>query len=225
MSDSLVRTDALGVRLASTLREQIVKGDIRPGTHLVEDTIAETHDISRGPVRDALKQLKLENLVEPRRRGVHVIGLDADEVRDLYSVRRAIEQLAVSSTIAMFGERSHTVMDDGLRGMSESRASANEFAEYDLQFHRGIYEASGNRRLLTLWTQIEPLFASMLHVTNNEDSDLTPAAEDHKRLHEAIVTRDGEQAAAILDSHLDGSQRRMLQALQRIWNGTDGQVT
>ncbi|TWH21813.1 GntR family transcriptional regulator of gluconate operon [Prauserella rugosa] len=219
MSDSLVRADSLGDRLARTLRDRIVRGEITPGTHLVEDTVAESFDVSRGPVRDALRMLRLENLVEPQRRGVHVVGLSTTDVRELYAIRQAIEGLAVTTAIGLGEHRSGAGMAQALRGMADTATPthAAKFAEYDLLFHRGIYEASGNRRLLTMWLQIEPLFASMLAVTNSEDEDLSPVVTAHEKLRDAIVAGDNAEATALLTSHLEGSEKRMLSALQRIW--------
>ncbi len=223
----IARADSLGERLASTLRDRIVRGDIPAGTHLIEDVVAQTYDVSRGPVRDALKLLKLDNLVEPQRRGFHVVGLAAADVHDLYAVRHALESLAITSAIAMLGRRPRTTMDDAMRGMTATARPelSHEFAGHDLRFHRGIYEASGNRRLLALWENIEPLFASMLAVTNREDTDLTPVARDHDLLREAITAGDASRALSILTDHLKGSERRMSQALQRIWDITLRDIT
>lgn len=223
MPDSLIRADSLGERLARTLRDRIVRGEISPGTHLVEDVLAESFDVSRGPVRDALRMLRLENLVEPQRRGVHVVGLRTTDVRELYAIRNAIEALAVTSAIDLGKQRSDAGMRRGLRGMAETASSARaaEFAEHDLRFHRGIYEAGGNRRLLTMWLQIEPLFASMLAVTNGEDEDLAPVSAAHEDLYAAIADGAAARATSLLTGHLEGSEQRMLAALQRLWTPSD----
>jgi GntR family transcriptional regulator of gluconate operon len=64
-----------------------------------------------------------------------------------------------------------------------------------------------------VWLQLRPVFAVMLDVTNEQDRDLTPAADDHASLLEAVRTGRADDAVAILRAHLDGSQRRMENAL------------
>ena len=74
------RAPALGEQLAEVLRDQIIRRGLQPGTHLVEDALAAQYDVSRGPVRDALRQLESQGLVEARRRGYFVIGLTQEEI-------------------------------------------------------------------------------------------------------------------------------------------------
>ena len=81
-----LRNQALGEQIAHELRVQIITAAIAPGTPLVEDTLAETFDTSRGPVRDALRELELEGLVErgPSRRGGLVVkGLSSRDITEL----------------------------------------------------------------------------------------------------------------------------------------------
>src|SRR5690606_30995658 len=65
---------SLGAEVAQTLRRLIISGQLAPGTHLVEAALAERFEVSRGPIRDALRVVEAEGLVESRRRGVFVIG-------------------------------------------------------------------------------------------------------------------------------------------------------
>ena len=89
-----LRAVSLGDQLAEILRAQIVEGDLAAGTHLVEDTLASDHDVSRGPVRDAIKTLMAEGWLESRRRGFFVRELTATDITELYQIREAAEQLA-----------------------------------------------------------------------------------------------------------------------------------
>ena len=74
------------------LREQILTGNLRNGTHLVEAKLAARLAVSRGTIREALKMLAAEGLVdEEARRGAFVVMLDRDDVREIYDLRAAIE--------------------------------------------------------------------------------------------------------------------------------------
>src|SRR5699024_3768360 len=93
------RAPALGDQLATVLRDRIVRRTLAAGTHLVDDSLAAEYDVSRGPVRDALRQLESQGLVESRRRGYFVVGLTQDDIDDLYELREAIEVVAVRRAI------------------------------------------------------------------------------------------------------------------------------
>ena len=80
---------------ADRIREEILAGGFRPGDHLVEAKIAEQLSISRGPVREAFKLLRAEGLLkEEPRRGTFVVSLSADDVREIYELRAALESAA-----------------------------------------------------------------------------------------------------------------------------------
>lgn len=206
-----IRVGSLGDRVAHELRVRIIRGDIEPGTHLVEDALAAEFDVSRGPIRDALKALETEGLVRSQRRGVLVPGFTENDVRELYSLRQAIEELSLRHAAG----RDCTAAAPHVALMRQAADAGDQhaFARADLDFHTALYEIAGHRRLLAMWQQLRPVFAVMLDVTNEQDRDLHPAAEDHAQLLDAIREDETERALAILRDHLDGSRRRMQAAL------------
>src|SRR5215203_3500118 len=96
----LAQVSTLSGRTTDLLRERIVAGDFRLGERLVESRIAQQLQISRGPVREALKQLRAEGLVrEEPRRGSFVVDLTLDDIREIYDLRAAIEGRAARLVI------------------------------------------------------------------------------------------------------------------------------
>jgi GntR family transcriptional regulator of gluconate operon len=211
---SPVHRPPLGEQLLDQVRALIVRGELEPGTHLVEGWMAERFGVSRGPVRDALRQLELEGLVDTRRRGVYVRGLSDTDIVELYAVRGALEGLAVREAIARRSEADWGPLDDAVARMRTAAGGPDPdaFAAADLDFHSAFYGLAANRRLTATWALHRPLFAAMLGVTNT-DRDLVPIAQDHADL--AAVVRSGEVAAALdaLALHLDTSCARMRTAL------------
>jgi GntR family transcriptional regulator of gluconate operon len=208
---SPVHRPPLGEQLLAQVRALIVRGDLEPGTHLVEGWMAERFGVSRGPVRDALRQLELEGLVETRRRGVYVRGLSEDDIVELYAVRGALEGRALRDVIARRGSLDWTPIDGAVARMRAAAAAADPpaFAAADLDFHSAFYDLGGNRRLAATWALHRPLFAAMLAVTNTTDRDLAPIAQDHAELADTVRAGELETALAALDEHLDGSCGRM----------------
>lgn len=207
---------ALGSHVLDNVRRLIITGELPAGTHLVEAQLSETFAVSRGPVRDALRQLETEGLVESRRRGVFVIGLNVKDIEELYSLRQLLDAEAVRSCIAN-PPRSYDQARDALDRMAEAAAKgdAAAFAVADLVFHGSFYAYSGHRRLDMIWQQYRPTFADMLSVTNAEDRDLQPIHQDHADLFDLIAAGNEAKALAALREHIDGSRRRMLTAYQR----------
>jgi GntR family transcriptional regulator of gluconate operon len=212
---SPVHRPPLGEQLLAQVRALIVRGELEPGTHLVEGWMAERFGVSRGPVRDALRQLELEGLVETRRRGVFVRGLSEDDIVELYAVRGALESRAIRDVIARRENVDWTPIDGAVARMRDAAAESDPsmFAAADLDFHSGFYDLGGNRRLAATWALHRPLFAAMLAVTNTTDRDLKPIAQDHADLAEIVRTGEPEAALAALDEHLDGSCGRMRSVL------------
>lgn len=213
---------ALGQHVLDHLRRLIILGQLPAGTHLVEARLSAKFDVSRGPVRDALRQLEIEGLVQSRRRGVFVMGLTSEDIEELYSLRQLIEAEAVSLCIAR-GTGDSPVLKAALDQMQRAadEGDTEAFAEADLNFHTALYEASRHRRLSALWQQYRPTFATMLSLTNAEDRDLHPTFDDHAELLERITSADAEAALPQLREHIDGSRRRLLAAHRRSRSGED----
>ncbi|WP_168211733.1 GntR family transcriptional regulator [Ruania zhangjianzhongii] len=217
------RAPALGDQLAGVLRDQIVRRTLTAGTHLVEDTLAAEYDVSRGPVRDALRQLESQGLVESRRRGYFVVGLTQEDIDDLYELREAIELVAVAKAM----ERVTADQVKAGRAIVQEmtacadRSAAAEFADADMRFHALLYEMSGNRRLIDVWKSYEPVFASIIQLTVEEDVDLHPSAGDHGHLIDLLEGNDPEALRTELRDHLGGARARMARAVQALNEAAD----
>jgi len=218
MSGSELRFEMLGTQVAQILRAEIVAGTLARGHHLVEATLSDRFQVSRGPIRDALQTLSAEGLVEIRRRGAYVLGLSDEDIAELYSLREALETLATR----LVGER-HKQIDwsrfEGPLAEMESCAEASDprgFAVADLAFHDAFYQQSGHRHLLRMWSQIRPTFQSLLDFTNAQDHDLHPALESHRSILDHV--RAGRIGGALteLRTHLQDSQARIAGAHERL---------
>jgi len=212
------RAPALGDQVAAVLRERIVRRQLRPGTHLVEDALAEEYDVSRGPVRDALRQLESQGLVESRRRGFFVIGLTESDIDDLYELRESIELVAGGHAVTRCTPEQLAAGREIVREMVAyaDRSAADSFAEADMRFHALLYRMGGNRRLQDVWEAYEPVFASLIQLTVEEDVDLHPSAHDHGLLLDLIERGDAASLQAELRTHLDGARARMAHAVQAL---------
>lgn len=201
-----------GDQVLSQLRSLIIERKVATGSHLVEDELAAQFAVSRGPVRDALRQLELEGLVERQRRGVIVKELTRRDVDELYSLRESLETLALRT--AMTRVNSATEWDVAERLVEQMRQAAerdraDELGVIDMEFHGQFYHLSQHTRLLSVWENYRPMFLVMLGRRNR----LPSTAESHAELLAAARSGDPDLAVECLKSHLHESRGRLLDAL------------
>lgn len=213
MSSSPVRRPvSLGTQVADVLRQRIVRGELPPGHRLTEDGLAEEFQVSRGPIRDAITQLSFEALVTTQRpRGIWVVGLSTDDAEQLYSLREALEMLALRRAMRVTEDARWEPMWSHALSMREAadRRDAAGFATADLEFHSQIYELASHARLSAAWAQYRPTFAALLDVTIRHDDDLHESAEDHVALYTVMRSGDVDAAQEVLRAHLAGAEERM----------------
>lgn len=216
MSHGVRRAESLGSQIADVLRTRIVRGELVAGERLTEEALAEEFQVSRGPVRDAITQLTSELLVQVKRpRGIYIVGLSEADVEQLYSLRAALEKLALEGAMRVEGDERWAAMWDSVEVMARAAQSGDHaaFAEADLRFHTEIYALADNPRLEAVWRLYAPTFSALLEVTINHDHDLTDSAHDHRRLFDIMRSGDAARAVEVLEAHLEGAHARMVAEL------------
>ena len=201
----LTKTNLREQALAS-LRTAITSGQLPPQTPMVETELSEQLQISRGTLREAMRQLQQEGLLVVAARGrLYVRSLGPKEIEDIFAVRSALESLA-ASTLASRDDRAVAV--DRLRGLLDLMAQAvsNEDLERrieaDLDFHRTLCQLTGNEMLLHTWQSLEGsirmsiMYAGRAPALGNMDVDR------HSVIVDAIASGDAAAAFAAVEEHL-----------------------
>ena len=213
---------ALGAQVADELRVRIVSGDLRVGTHLVEGPIAAEFDVSRSPVREALRELQSEGLVEQRRRGTFVLGLTEADVDELLGLRLALECLVTRTAMRIASPDDWKLLESDL-GAMEAAAEANNpraFALADMGFHTRVYELADHRRAAHMWSLYEKTFTAILQLSKTGSEDLWEALATHEQLLDIMKSGDVEQAESALRNHLDGTRSLFMAAITLQLQGT-----
>ncbi len=196
--------DCMSDRIRRVLAERIIGGELAPGERLVEMRIAEEFKTSQAPVREALRELETLRLVESEPyRGTRVREVGEREMAEAYAVRAVLEQAAAETAApALKGDLG------GLRRCLEAlRASALAedqagYARHNLEFHRRIVEASGNRILLQTWDALGFETRVRIRLARHEP-DLAHLADIHDPIFEAIEAGDGPTAGRLLREHAE----------------------
>jgi DNA-binding GntR family transcriptional regulator len=204
---SLLRLEKTSLRqqALSALRRAITTGQLPPGTHLVETELSEKLQISRGTLREAMRQLQQEGLISAGARGrLAVRHLDTKEIRDIFNVRAALESLAARE-LAELADRTRVVavLREAVVDMEKWAASGLEDRiEADLRFHRTMCQLTGNETLLHQWTSLEGsirmsiMFAGVDRAIKNMD------AKRHMEIVDPIEAGDAELAVATVAGHM-----------------------
>ncbi len=210
--------EALGQQVANYLRDAIVRGQLTAGQRLVETDIAESLEVSRGPVRDGFKILEVEGLIAKRGQGYVVLSLADSDIRELYSLREALESLALRLAMEQEPLPDLAPLRESIMRMRIAAEAGNveAFARADIGFHAALCDVSGHRRVAAVWRQHEPITTALIGATVLLDSDLNKTAERHLDIVRLIEAGDVNDALAELHDHLHGSEDNMRAAWSRI---------
>jgi DNA-binding GntR family transcriptional regulator len=209
MAASMQHTD-LATAVTSALRESIIDGSLAPGQRLVETDLADRYDVSRGPIRDALAELERSGLVELRpRKGSFVRSLTATDVHEVYSLRIALESLALRTAI----EAGTTVSDLAplLRQLEAAHADhdVSAIGRADMALHRAIVSAAQHRRLLEAWESLADQTLLMMAALPLVDPEIQGPMGAHHAIVEALRQADADAAVAALAGHLTDAEAAM----------------
>lgn len=188
------------------LREAIILGELKPGTPLRLQDLAGSLGTSISPIREAVRQLEALGLAEHvPHHGAKVVALEIEELRELFSIRLALETMALRRAAELFdadderAARAHLDELDGARRGGDARAAVRAHTA----FHFTLYEAARSGRLLRMirpaWDSCERYRPVLLGAGSIQDRH----AELDQELLEACVARDPDGAAGALHAHLE----------------------
>ena len=211
-----MKSPSLEEMVFSRLEEEILSGELTRGAALGEIALSKRLGVSRTPVRGALHRLAEEGLVEilPNR-GATVIGINIDDLVDIYKIRERLEGLAS----ALAAERATA---DEIKRLTEaveladfyiSKNDDEHIKELDTVFHSIIYSASGSRFLSRTLSELHRKIKSYRKRSLSVPGRLEKTAEEHREILEAIKRGDVEEADRLTSDHIKCALNNMLLAL------------
>jgi DNA-binding GntR family transcriptional regulator len=192
----------------SALRTAITSGELAPGRHLVETELSEMLQISRGTLREALRQLQQEGLLSAGPRGrLSVRHLNEKEIKDIFAVRAALESLA-ARTLCELPDRVRVIesLHLAIDAMETARdASLEERIESDMEFHRTLCRLTGNETLLHSWESLEGSIRMSIMFGGLEKGVSNMDVQRHRDIVTAIETGDASLARKTIREHMDSA--------------------
>ena len=201
----------------NTLRQAILKGELKPGERLMEIALAERLGVSRTPIREAMRKLELEGLVVMiPRRGAQVANITEKDLNDVLEVRIALENVAIEKACKNMTDEDMSRLWVAAKSFEHTIGEGNlvKLAEADVAFHEIIYQASDNKRLSqTLNNLREQIYRYRVeYLKDGETRDVL--VREHEELTRAIRERDVERAQKISFQHIENQRMGIIHSIQ-----------
>jgi DNA-binding GntR family transcriptional regulator len=220
----LTDQSSLQERVYSELRRALLDDEVASGQRVYEADIAQRMGVSRVPVREAVRRLQQDGLLEVRARGgVYVASISPEEVDDVYRLRGAVEGVAAAMAaerasdqeLAAIGALIDQLSDGKHRGRGRSLSTAGHSTAVRLadEFHRSIYAASHCDRVHLL---LEPLYAQLMRFRKQTLSlphRAKEAEEGHRQVYEALLSRNAAEAERVMRAHIESARVVLLDHL------------
>lgn len=190
------------------IREDIINHVYQTGDKIVEAKLAEQLGVSRTPVREALKQLEQDGLVENiPNRGVVVKGVSKQDIADIYTIRQAIEGIATQWCIERITPKQikHLKEIYELMEFYTAKGDVDKVCEYNFQFHENIYQATGSRYLKHVLSHFHIFIQSTTLRSLRSPGRLQKALQEHQRILQAIIDKDSRLAKQHIEQHVANS--------------------
>ena len=203
----------------NTLREAILRGDLKPGERLMEIQLANKLGVSRTPIREAIRKLELEGLVLMiPRKGAEVAQITEKSLRDVLEVRRALENLAVQLACLRMSPQTLADLKAAARAFEEilGGEDVTAVAEADEAFHDVIYMATDNQRLISLLNNLrEQMYRYRVEYLKKKECHKQLLWE-HQEIIRAIEAGEIDVATKITEQHIDNQVEAVSDALRHL---------
>lgn len=210
---SKLRYQTLRENVAKVIREKILNKELKPGMRIIEQNLSDELEVSRGPIREALRQLEQEGVVEYTRNvGCSVKEITIKDLYEIYLLRSTYEILAVKLCGGQFEQEDIERMEKVLEHMKDLK-NYEEVVMCDNVLHSIFVEKGDFQRIKKVWSDLDYGSIVSCYITGfDEQKTVERQYEFHKKLVEACKTRDVEIICEELRNHYMNSVRYFMEA-------------
>ncbi len=201
-----------------TLREAIIVGELKPGERLMEVKLAQKMGVSRTPVREAIRKLELEGLVEMLpRKGAHIADLSIKDIMDVLEVRATLDGLASSLSASR-------ISDDEIKELKHVHSQFVNYVEKenlqgsikkDVEFHDIIYRSSRNDKLIQISNNLREQIQRFRVIYIKDYSSTRELIKEHIEIIDAITARDSAAAMRSAQSHIKKQEEAITRSVKK----------
>lgn len=203
--DGVISSNSLKNRVLNRIQKDILNGRYKPGEILTETGLCTELGVGRTPVREAIRQLELEGLVQliPNR-GVVVRGISTKDIEDIYTIRMMIEGLAARWAAENIDEQELKDLKETieLEEFYTVKKDTEQLLKLDSKFHEIIFKASKSKTLLQVLRIFHKNVRRARDASFSSPGRAMKVLEEHKAIYEAISRRDGDEAEKVTTRHV-----------------------
>lgn len=222
--DSVQRSNSLHSRVYNRIRNDILNGVYEPGESLVELKLSEELGVSRTPVREALRQLELEGLVQSvPNKGATVRGVTEQDIQDIYTIRMLIEGLAARWAAEKITPEELEELKEAvdLEEFYTTKSNYGNLLRFDTRFHDIIFKASKSKPLMYTLSTFHRYVQKARRVSMSSPERAAEVLQEHKAILQAIIDRDADRAEKLMTQHVKNASLNLLKQGYKNENTSD----
>ncbi len=209
--------ETLRQKAVENVREMILNGVLKPGERLILEDLAKDLNMSRLPIREAIRQLQAEGLITViNHKGTFVSKLTTKDVQDVYKIRSILEGEAAKLGTKLISQDDIKKMESILELMEQNNLAAygpKNWLNMNEKFHLILYEATGNQRIVKMISNLMVETSSYVRLAVIIEGQKPRAKSYHRKILEAVKKRDGEKAEALTKEHLHLTEQTVIEYL------------
>lgn len=201
----------------NTLRQAILRGELKPGERLMEIQLANKLGVSRTPIREAIRKLELEGLVLMiPRKWAEVAEITEKSLRDVLEVRRALEELSVQLACEKITKEEIRELERVAKEFQQVVKSSDitEIAEVDVRFHDIIYTATDNQKLIQLLNNLREQMYRYRVEYLKRDGVFPQLIAEHEAIIRHIENNEKEKATEVMCRHIDNQVEAVIDVIR-----------
>ncbi|HUL21209.1 MAG TPA: GntR family transcriptional regulator [Thermodesulfobacteriota bacterium] len=209
-------------QIYNRIKQEILSGNISPGSRVLEGRLAKQVNVSRTPVREALHALEMEGILESFPRvGYRVRQITWEEAIEINEMRAVLEPLAARKAIESEDQSYIAVLEEVLIQSEEvaKQDKTDSFLKYDTEFDEIIVRASGIKTLLDIWATLRHRLRLYRIGDQNSPDAIKRSVKGHWRILECLKTRDQEGVKKAISEHLEDSKQDIKRIMFRSASG------
>ncbi len=205
------KTISLADQVFEHLETDILSGKYQKGENLTESKLSLELGVSRTPIREALRRLEQEHLIEEASKGMMVVGISDKDLADIFEIRAALEGKAAFLATQNYTDEQINIVREALEFQEFylGKQDADRIKSMDSRFHETIYRMSGST---VFYDVLMPLHKKILKYRKASVTDSSRAAAsvaEHRAIYEAILARDGDLASRLISEHLENAYKHI----------------
>ncbi len=201
-----------------TLRDAILKGELKPGERLMEMHLADKLGVSRTPIREAIRMLEKEGLaITIPRKGAQVAGMTEKDLEDVLEIRDALDELAVTKACEKINDESLQRLTGAMKDFEDAVKSKDvrEIVRTDEAFHDVIYDMTENPKLTNIISNVREQMYRYRYEYVKDNANYQTLLDEHTKIIDGLKNRDKEYVKNIMHTHLNNQVEGVRDAIMR----------